>query len=142
MTNCIEKTTKDGEFRAEERSKIIFVNEKNEKLTIIKIDGCFVTGNANKRCDFMVQHGVINYYIELKVNRYIREAVVQIAKSINTLNEKHFDGKRCKAIIVVANQVPRRKVLMRARGVLKERLESEVHCPLKIQNSPYDLPLS
>ncbi len=141
MTNCIEKTTKDGEFRAEERSKIIFVNENNDELTIIEIDDCFVKGNIDKRCDFMVQHGVTNYYIELKAKKW-RQAVIQIATSINTLNKRHFGDKKCQAIIVVANQTPRYKIRICARELLKELLESEVHCPLKIQNSPYPLPLS
>ncbi len=137
MNNCIEKTIKDGLSRWEEESEIIFVNKNNDELTIIKIDDCFVKGKVNKRCDFMVQHGVINYYIELKADRYIREAVIQIARSINTLNTKYFDDKRCKAIIVIANQIPRYKIIKRARAELKELLESNAHCPIIIKNSPY-----
>ncbi len=136
MTNCIEKTRKDGLSRWEEESEIIFVNKNNDELTIIEIDGCFVKGKINKRCDFMVQHEVINYYIELKAKKW-KKAVVQIAKSINTLNKKNFGDKKCKAIIVRSNQVPKYKIIKRARAELKELLESDAHCPIIIKNSPY-----
>ncbi len=142
LDGCTEKTTEDEKFREEEGVEIFFVNKNNEELKIIKIDDCVVTGNTHKRCDFMVQHGIINYYIELK-NKGWKRAVEQIASAINLLNKDCFDGKKCQAIIVLANQASKVKIIQAATDELVRLVEeADVCCPIIIRNTPYDLPLS
>ncbi len=141
LDSCTEKTRKNGLSREEMEVEIFFVNKKNEELKIIEIDGCFVIDNLHKRCDFMVQHGIVNYYIELKSSGW-GKAVMQIAASINMLNKKYFGNKKCQPIIVLANQTPRQKIIKLAREELDKLVGPGICEPLKIQNSPYDLPLS
>ncbi len=141
LNDCTEKTTKDGLSRKENRSKIFFVNKKNEELRIIKIDDCFVTGKDDKRCDFMVQHNGINYYIELKAKGW-KKPVIQLATSINNLNEAFFDGKKCQPIIVLSRRTVKVNIKRRARKEFDKRVKQGICRRLEVEGSPYHLPLS
>ena len=88
-------------------TELIFVNKNRDLLVKFDIDCLLDEYHAAppydfKRCDFIVQHKDINYYVELKTARY-DGSLEQIASAIKNLN-KCFDCndcKKCKAIVVV-----------------------------------------
>ena len=103
-TDCIT-STKDEKLSVDAHdTELIFVNENCDPLVKFDIDCLLDEYHAAppynfKRCDFMVKHKDINYYIELKTGDY-RGACNQIASAIKNLNEC-FGGEKCRAIVVV-----------------------------------------
>ena len=67
-TRYIKKIQKKLLSVKENNARLIFVNNNEDELKRIKIDKGLLpeTDSSTQRCDFMVQHGDINYYIELK----------------------------------------------------------------------------
>ncbi len=100
-TLCIRKIKRKLIPVKENDTELIFVNKKEDELIRVKIDGCIFPkeDNSVQRCDFMVQHKDINYYVELKTGNP-EGACNQIASAIKNLN-KCFGDNNCKAIIVV-----------------------------------------
>ncbi|MGU9962773.1 MAG: hypothetical protein ACNYPD_01565 [Candidatus Halichondribacter symbioticus] len=103
-THCIRQTQKRLIFARENKTRLIFVNKNADPLVKFDID-CLLKQYHSappydfKRCDFIVQHKDINYYVELKTARY-DGSFEQIASAIKNLN-KCFGDKKCKAIVVV-----------------------------------------
>ncbi len=99
-TRYIRKIQKKLLSVKENSARLIFVNNNEDELKRVKIDKGLLpeTDNSTQRCDFMVQHGDINYYIELKGTHY-EEAFAQIARAIEMFNEC-FCYKECQPIIV------------------------------------------
>ncbi len=106
MTNkifdkCIKRTNEKRLSVCDVGTKLTFVNENQDELMRVEIDGCIIpkSDNSTKRCDFMVQHKETNYYVELKAKINYRKALWQIAKSIEMFN-KCFGNKTCQPVIV------------------------------------------
>ncbi len=103
-THCIASTKDESVSVKENDTELIFVNKNRDSVVKFDIDCLLDEYHAAppydfKRCDFMVKHKGINYYIELKTGDY-RGACNQIASAIKNLNEC-FGGEKCKAIVVV-----------------------------------------
>ena len=98
---CIKRTNEKRLSVCDKGTKLTFVNENEDELMRVEIDGCIIpeSDNSTKRCDFIVQHKKTNYYVELKGIRYYKNAFEQIAKSIERFN-KCFDKKTCQPVIV------------------------------------------
>ncbi len=97
---CIKRTNEKRLSVCDVGTKLTFVNENQDELMRVKIDGCILlTSDPVLRCDFMVQHKEINYYVELKAIRYYKKACWQLAKSIEMFN-KCFGNKTCQPVVV------------------------------------------
>ncbi len=152
MVDCAEILAKTRYIRQiqknilsvkENKSRLIFVNNNEDELKRVKIDKGLLPeiDNSTQRCDFMVQHKRINYYIELK-GVYYEEAFAQIARSIEMFN-KCFGCKECQPIIVVPLYYPmvNYQIVMAESGLNKHIKDKLCKKPI-IEESPYCHPLS
>ena len=142
-TRYIKKIQKKLLSVKENNARLIFVNNNEDELKRIKIDKGLLpeTDSSTQRCDFMVQHGDINYYIELKGTHY-EEAFAQIARAIEMFNEC-FCYKECQPIIVVSKYYPMAnyQMVMAESGLNKHINDGLCKQPI-IEESPYCHPLS
>ncbi len=152
MVDCAEILAKTRYIRQikknilsvkENKSRLIFVNNNEDELKRVKIDKGLLPeiDNSTQRCDFMIQHGNINYYVELKGTHY-EEAFAQIARSIEMFNEC-FGCKECQPIIVVPlyHLMANYQTIMEDSGLNKHIADRRCKQPI-IEESPYCLPLS
>ena len=89
----------------EKRSKITFLNPNQEKILIIKVDGCAISDNETLRCDYaLMPSDEVEIYVELKGSDIVH-AFKQIESTIRLLSDNPKKIK--KLCFVVSTHVPK-----------------------------------
>ncbi len=143
LNKCIEGNNEKELSVCDVKTKLTFVNNKQDVLILVRIDGCLIpeSDNSTKRCDFMVQHEDINYYVELKGMRHYKKACWQLTKSIEMFN-KCFGNKTCQPIIVtLRKRAPNIPHLDIARSGLENHIKAGVCKMLEMHISDDFYPL-
>jgi hypothetical protein len=91
----------------EHGKKFRFDNQSGKAICRVKVDGCLITSQETKKCDYLfsVSEGNKYYLIELK-GVAVDDAVVQIIRTFDIVNSKikaepeHYKG------IIVSSAVP------------------------------------
>jgi hypothetical protein len=89
----------------ENKSKITFLNPNQDKILIIKVDGCAISDNETLRCDYaLMPSDEVEIYVELKGSDIVH-AVEQIKSTIRLLSDNPQKIK--KLCFVVSTRVPK-----------------------------------
>ena len=108
---CFDNSTtakeKGKEFRLENKSK--------KTICRVKVDGCLIDDKRTKRCDYLFRICETEKYflVELKGNSSLSDAVIQISRTFDFINERlklspqYFEG------VIVASKVPRANLKFR-----------------------------
>ena len=111
---CVLKISDKKIVFREKKSKVTFLNPKEQDVKKVNVDGDFIKDKERKcsgcflkyqgkKCDGLLQHDKTNYYIELKDDD-IKHAIRQIINAHKKLNAR-FNNFACRAVIV-ATKVP------------------------------------
>ncbi len=106
---CVLKISDKKIVFREKKSKVTFLNPKEQDVKKVNVDGDFIKDKERKcsgcflkiqgkKCDGLLQHDKTNYYIELKGSD-IKYAIGQIINAHKKLNAR-FNNLTCRAIIV------------------------------------------
>lgn len=93
---------------AKERGKRFSFENKNKKsICRVHVDGCFITDNSIKKCDYLFFVNEIHkyYLIELK-GVHVSEAVEQIVSTYHIINEKIKSNAQNYKGVIVSSSVP------------------------------------
>ncbi len=90
------------------RSKMTFINSKNELVKEVEVDGCEIT--EGKKCDFLILHPkkvkkkTVNdeYFVELK-GRKVKYACEQLEASIRKLSDNPTQKPKHAIVICTKN---------------------------------------
>jgi hypothetical protein len=120
----------------EKRTKITFHNATGETVAKIRIDGCVITGNAGKKCDYLVLCGGIRkaIFVELKGHK-IETAIEQLSATLdNETVKKPLERYEKRAYAVVTgNPIP----LSRFQNAQDRFRRRRIECPLRVVKSPH-----
>lgn len=120
----------------ENRSKIVFANQNQEKVLILKVDGCVISDNETLRCDYaLLPSDEVEIYVELKGSD-ITHAVKQIESTIRLLSENSQKIK--KLCFVVSTRVPKQTTSIQQ---LQSKFKKNFNASFRIKNmqDEYDL---
>jgi hypothetical protein len=117
--------------------KITFHNSTRETVAKIRIDGCVITGNAVKKCDYLLlcANKRTAVFVELKGNK-VMTAIEQLSATFdNTAIKTAIEGYTKNAYAVVARGalVPRLTTMIQNE---KTRFRSRKDCRLEVVTSP------
>ncbi len=113
-TKCVLKISDKKIVFKEKKSKVTFLNRKEQDVKKVNVDGDFIKDKERKcsgcflkiqgkKCDGLLQHDKTNYYIELKGSD-INHAIKQIINTHKKLNTR-FNNLICR-VIIVGTKVP------------------------------------
>lgn len=106
------------------KSKICFVNSKNESITKIVVDNCLI--KSGKRCDFMlIDHNGVEYFIELK-GKEVVYACCQIEETIKQISKNDV-----KHSFVISSACP---ITTTQVQVLKATFKKKYNSSLTVKN--------
>ena len=120
----------------ENKSKITFLNPNQEKILIIKVDGCEISGNETLRCDYaLIPSDEVEIYVELKGSDIVH-AVEQIKSTIRLLSDNPQKIK--KLCFVVSTRVPKQTTNIQQ---LQSLLKKNFNASFRVKNiqDEYDL---
>ena len=106
---CVLKISDKKIVFKEKKSKVTFLNPKEQDVKKVNVDGKFTKDKERKcsgcflkiqgkKCDGLLQHDKTNYYIELKGSD-IKHAIKQIINTHKKLDAR-FNNLICRAVIV------------------------------------------
>lgn len=120
----------------ENKSKIFFLNPNQERILVIKVDGCVVSDNETLRCDYaLAPSDEVEIYVELKGSN-ISHAVKQIESTIGLLSENPKQTR--KLCFVVSTRVPKQTTSVQQ---LQTQFRKKFNASFRIKNiqDEYDL---
>lgn len=91
---CQRKTKERRVVVEEKLSKITFINDSLQQVTVVTVDGCAITEGI--RCDYLLIDNINKeYFVELK-GKDIKRAVSQLERTIEVLSkDKQRQAKWC-----------------------------------------------
>jgi Icc-related predicted phosphoesterase len=121
----------------EKRTKITFRNSTGETVAKIRIDGCVITGNAVKKCDYLLLCADIKtaVFVELK-GKDVITAIEQLSETLgNTIIKPAIEGYTRNAYAVVAQGalIPKLTTMIQNE---KTRFRKRKDCRLEVVTSP------
>ncbi|WP_287298101.1 hypothetical protein [Moorena sp. SIO2C4] len=121
----------------ENNSKLTFRNPKRDKILLITVDGCAISDDENKRCDYaLVCSNGVEIYVELKGSK-IKHAFEQIESTIKLLSDNPQTIK--KWCFVVSTRVP--KLTTNIQNI-KSKFKNKYNATLIVYKTPYTDDLS
>jgi hypothetical protein len=97
----------------ENRTKITFRNSARETVAKIRIDGCVITDNAAKKCDYLLLCAGIRkaVFVELKGNKVIM-AIEQLSATLDNeiIKEPLVQYEKSAYAVVTGNPIPLSKI--------------------------------
>ncbi|MGF1519400.1 MAG: hypothetical protein ACFCVB_16590 [Nodosilinea sp.] len=120
----------------ENKSKITFLNPRQDQVLIIRVDGCVIKNNKILRCDYaIVPCDEVEIYVELKGSD-ISHAVKQIESTIKLLSDNPQKTK--KLCFVVSTRVPKQSTSVQQ---LQSQFKKKFNASFRIKNvqDSYDL---
>lgn len=120
----------------ENKSKITFLNPRQNQVLIIRVDGCVIKDNKILRCDYaIVPCDEVEIYVELKGSD-ISHAVKQIESTIKLLSDNPQKTK--KLCFVVSTRVPKQSTSVQQ---LQSQFKKKFNASFRIKNvqDSYDL---
>lgn len=134
---CEECKTDSKIVLKENRSKITFLNPKQDSILIIKVDGCAIKDTETLKCDFaLVPSQEVEVYVELKGSD-IFHAVEQIESTIKWISE---DPKKIRKLcFVVSTRVPKQTTSIQQ---LQSQFKKKFNASFRIKNLQDECDLS
>ena len=120
----------------ENKSKITFLNPNQDKILIIKVDGCAISDNETLRCDYaLMPSDEVEIYVELKGSDIVH-AVEQIKSTIRLLSDNPQKIK--KLCFVVSTRVPKQTTTIQQ---LQSQFKKNFNASFRVKNiqDEYDL---
>jgi hypothetical protein len=120
----------------ENKSKITFLNPNQDKILIIKVDGCVISDNETLRCDYaLMPSDEVEIYVELKGSDIVH-AVEQIKSTIRLLSDNPQKIK--KLCFVVSTRVPKQTTNIQQ---LQSQFKKNFNASFRVKNiqDEYDL---
>jgi hypothetical protein len=120
----------------ENKSKITFLNPNQDKILIIKVDGCEISDNETLRCDYaLMPSEEVEIYVELKGSDIVH-AVEQIKSTIQLLSDNPQKIK--KLCFVVSTRVPKQTTNIQQ---LQSQFKKNFNASFRVKNiqDEYDL---
>lgn len=120
----------------ENKSKITFLNPNQDKILIIKVDGCVISDNETLRCDYaLMPSDEVEIYVELKGSDIVH-AVAQLESTIRLLSDNPQKIK--KLCFVVSTRVPRQTTSIQQ---LQSQFKKKFNANFRVKNiqDEYDL---
>lgn len=136
LPECEEHRSDTKIVLQENKSKITFLNPNQDKILIIKVDGCVISDNETLRCDYaLIPSDAVEIYVELKGSD-IAQAVKQIESTIKLLSENPQKIK--KLCFVVSTRVPKQTTSIQQ---LQSQFKKKFNASFRIKNiqDEYDL---
>jgi hypothetical protein len=113
----------------ENKSKIVFVNPNQDKILIIKIDGCVISDEKTLRCDYaLIPSDQLEIYVELKGSD-ILHAVKQIESTIELLSDNPQKIK--KLCFVVSTRVPKQTTSVQQ---MQSKFKKKFNASFRVKN--------
>jgi len=129
LLECEEYRSDTKIVLKENRGKITFLNQNQDKILVIKVDGCVITSNEILRCDYaLIPCDEIEIYVELKGSD-ISHAVKQIESTIELLSENPQKIK--KLCFIVSTCVPKQTTSVQQ---LQIRFKRKFNASFRIKN--------
>ncbi len=136
LPECEEHRSDTKIVLQENKSKITFLNPNQDKILIIKVDGCVISDNETLRCDYALSPSdAVEIYVELKGSD-IAQAVKQIESTIKLLSENPQKIK--KLCFVVSTRVPKQATNIQQ---IQSQFKNKFNASFRIKNiqDKYDL---
>jgi hypothetical protein len=124
--NRCEKGNKQEKiFREENNVKIVLQNNKKKVVDIWKIDGCVITTNDQKKCDYLFEVFYKNkieniLFVELKHLDW-KIGILQLENTIEILKDRYVEFKGNKKAILVSRQIPAKRLNQVDRSNFKQK---------------------
>jgi len=139
-SECEEITKKKKISIKESRTKstILFNNPREFEVKKIQVDGCQITDNRLKKCDYMliITNTEVEYFIELK-GQNLNRAIEQIESTINQLSQNPKSHLK-KCFIITTKRPATAPKIQR----LKDKFRANFNSELIVKNAPYKYPIS
>ena len=139
LLECEEYRSDTKIVLKENRGKITFLNQNQDKILVIKVDGCVITSNEILRCDYaLIPCDEIEIYVELKGSDIVH-AVEQLESTIRLLSDNPQKIK--KLCFVVSTRVPRQTTSIQQ---LQSQFKKKFNASFRVKNiqDEYDLSIS
>ena len=121
----------------EKKSKITFLNQNQDKILIIKVDGCAIGDNETLRCDCaLMPSDEVEIYVELKGSDIVH-AVEQIKSTIRLLSDNPQKIK--KLCFVVSTRVPKQTTNIQQ---LQSQFKKNFNASFRAKNIQYEHDIS
>jgi hypothetical protein len=136
---CVKRTTVSQIKFEENRSRIVFINDKRRQYECVRIDGCVITSNELRCDDLLSGRGdwdnespvILDYFIELKGSD-VAHALEQLLSTVSRFYGKSHDGVDVQAF-AVCSAIP--KETTQVQRLKKQFFSCSI--PLHIKRSPY-----
>jgi hypothetical protein len=120
----------------EKRTKITFHNSTGETVAKIRIDGCVITDNAVKKCDYLLLCAKIKkaVFVELKGNK-VATAIEQLSATLDNkiIKEPLAQYEKRAYAVVTGNPIPLSKIQNIQAGFNKRHHQ----CALRVVRSSH-----
>ncbi len=139
LPECEEYKSEAKIVLQENKSKITFLNPNQDKILIIRVDGCVIKDDETLRCDYaLIPCDEIEIYVELKGSDVLH-AVKQIESTIRLLSQN--SQKIRKLCFVVSTRVPKQTTSIQQ---LQSQFKKMFNASFRIKNiqDVYDLSTS
>lgn len=88
-SHCAECSSKPQIVIGENKRQYRLNNETHRLVCVVEIDGCVLTSQTTKKCDYLITvcHSNTTYFVELK-GKHLIEGVEQITQTLNEFENK------------------------------------------------------
>jgi signal recognition particle subunit SEC65 len=136
---CIVTHSKPEFTLSEERSRVEFKNPQRCEVQEIKVDGCVIADNNEKKCDFLVNVEAVqlSIFLELKGSD-VMAAIEQLENTYSHLSGHCYSQVK---LLISATRYPRSDTRIQVR---KDKIskKSKGKLELIIKNSPHIFPIT
>jgi len=128
---CVVTHNKPEFTLSEERSKVEFKNPKRYEIKEVKVDGCVIVDNNEKKCDYLVniEEVRLSIFVELKGSK-VMTAIEQLENTHSHLFPHCYSKVKW---FVSSTRCPLSSTQIQ---VQRDRIRNKYKAELEVKNSP------